>query len=86
MKRRGNGTGRKFGSKVDIRPPVPKITSFREVPFRKDAGMKERQEAAIYARVSTLNGQDPMMQTRELKEYCKRRGWTVVAEWGFRRK
>src|SRR5258708_14684143 len=34
--------------------------------------------AAIYARVSTLNGgQDPTMQTRELEEYCERRGWEV---------
>src|SRR5258708_2793360 len=34
--------------------------------------------AAIYARVSTLNGgQDPSMQTRELEEYCQRRGWDV---------
>jgi DNA invertase Pin-like site-specific DNA recombinase len=34
--------------------------------------------AAIYARVSTLNGgQDPTMQTRELEEYCQRRGWQL---------
>jgi DNA invertase Pin-like site-specific DNA recombinase len=34
--------------------------------------------AAIYARVSTLNGgQDPSMQTRELEEYCQRRAWQV---------
>ncbi|MFZ0738417.1 MAG: recombinase family protein [Candidatus Acidiferrales bacterium] len=34
--------------------------------------------AAIYARVSTLNGsQDPSMQTRELEEYCQRRGWQI---------
>jgi DNA invertase Pin-like site-specific DNA recombinase len=34
--------------------------------------------AAIYARVSTVNGgQDPTMQTRELEEYCHRRGWHV---------
>jgi DNA invertase Pin-like site-specific DNA recombinase len=34
--------------------------------------------AAVYARVSTLNGgQDSTMQTRELSEYCHRRGWTV---------
>jgi DNA invertase Pin-like site-specific DNA recombinase len=34
--------------------------------------------AAIYARVSTLHGgQDPTLQTRELKEYCQRRGWQV---------
>src|ERR1700739_535108 len=34
--------------------------------------------AAIYARVSTLNcGQDPSMQTRELAEYCQRKGWQI---------
>jgi DNA invertase Pin-like site-specific DNA recombinase len=36
--------------------------------------------AAIYARVSTFKGQDPTMQTRELREYCARRGWTVSDE------
>ena len=36
---------------------------------------------AIYARVSTLNGQDPQMQTRELKEYCQRRGWPIEGEY-----
>ena len=39
-------------------------------------------KAAIYARVSTANnGQDPTMQTRELREYCERRGWTVAGEY-----
>lgn len=34
--------------------------------------------AAVYARVSTIgHGQDPLMQTRELSEYCVRRGWGV---------
>jgi len=38
-----------------------------------------RTRAAIYARVSTgHNGQDPTMQTRELEEFCQRRGWEVV--------
>ena len=37
---------------------------------------------AIYARVSTTNhGQDVSMQTRELRDYCERRGWTVVGEY-----
>ena len=27
---------------------------------------------AIYARVSTNNGQDPEMQLRELRQYCER--------------
>jgi DNA invertase Pin-like site-specific DNA recombinase len=38
--------------------------------------------AALYARVSTANnGQDPSMQTRELREYCERRGWKVTGEY-----
>jgi len=37
---------------------------------------------AIYARVSTANnGQDPTMQTRELREYCERRGWQFAGEY-----
>ncbi len=36
---------------------------------------------AIYARVSTLNGQDPEMQLRELREYCQRRGMNLVDEY-----
>jgi DNA invertase Pin-like site-specific DNA recombinase len=36
----------------------------------------------IYARVSTTNhGQDVSMQTRELRDYCERRGWTVAGEY-----
>lgn len=38
-------------------------------------------KVAIYARVSTSNnGQDPAMQTRELRDYCERRGWTVARD------
>ncbi len=37
--------------------------------------------AAIYARVSTNNGQDPTVQTRELREYCQRRGWEIAGEY-----
>jgi DNA invertase Pin-like site-specific DNA recombinase len=37
---------------------------------------------AIYARVSTSNnGQDPTMQTRELREYAERRGWNKAGEY-----
>ena len=36
---------------------------------------------ALYARVSTLNGQDPEMQLSELREYASRRGWTVTTEY-----
>ena len=38
-------------------------------------------KVALYARVSTTNGQDPTMQTRELKEYCERRGWKMAGEY-----
>jgi predicted site-specific integrase-resolvase len=35
--------------------------------------------AALYARVSTNNGQqDPEMQLRELREYAERRGWQIA--------
>lgn len=36
---------------------------------------------ALYARVSTLNGQDPEMQLTELREYAVRRGWTIHGEY-----
>jgi DNA invertase Pin-like site-specific DNA recombinase len=37
---------------------------------------------AIYARVSTLNqGQDPGLQTSELREFAERRGWAIVGEY-----
>src|SRR5450755_2498236 len=36
---------------------------------------------ALYARVSTLNGQDPEMQLSELREYASRRGWTITSEY-----
>jgi DNA invertase Pin-like site-specific DNA recombinase len=36
---------------------------------------------ALYARVSTLNGQHPEMQLNELREYAARRGWVVTSEY-----
>ena len=45
---------------------------------RSNDGASAKVVAAVYARVSTLhNGQDPAVQTRELAEYCQRRGWEV---------
>ena len=38
------------------------------------------KRAAIYARVSTHNGQNPEMQLGEVRDYCKRRDWTVSGE------
>ena len=43
---------------------------------------REISRVAVYARVSTANnGQDPTMQTRELEEYCQRRGWEVAGSY-----
>ncbi len=39
------------------------------------------KRAAIYARVSTHNGQNPEMQLGEVRTYCARRGWEVVQEY-----
>jgi DNA invertase Pin-like site-specific DNA recombinase len=36
---------------------------------------------ALYARVSTLNGQNPQLQLAELREYAQRRGWEVYSEY-----
>ena len=49
-------------------PPARQFTPASHTPIR----------AAIYARVSTVSEQDPTVQTRELEEYCARRGWRVV--------
>src|ERR1035437_9713420 len=37
--------------------------------------------AALYARVSTNNGQIPEMQLGELREYCQRRGLEICGEY-----
>jgi DNA invertase Pin-like site-specific DNA recombinase len=36
---------------------------------------------ALYARVSTLNGQNPQLQLDELRQYAQARGWTVYSEY-----
>jgi len=39
-------------------------------------------KTALYVRVGTSNnGQDPMVQLRDLREYAERRGWTVAWEY-----
>jgi DNA invertase Pin-like site-specific DNA recombinase len=54
--------------------------SHRKNEAREKGGALVR--VAIYARVSTANnGQDPTMQTRELKEYAERRGWELAGEY-----
>jgi DNA invertase Pin-like site-specific DNA recombinase len=40
----------------------------------------EHMRAAIYGRVSTTN-QDTDLQMREVREFAKRRGWTVAGEY-----
>ena len=57
---------------------VSPTEQFQPVPNPSTASMKR---AALYARVSTPNGQNPEMQLRELREYCDRRGWQVFSEY-----
>jgi len=55
------------------RPNLPQDTSIGKSP-------EKAFRVAVYARVSTANnGQDPTMQTRELEEYCQRRGWEIAS-------
>jgi DNA invertase Pin-like site-specific DNA recombinase len=37
--------------------------------------------AVLYSRVSTNNGQDPEVQSREIREYCQRRVWRLADEY-----
>jgi DNA invertase Pin-like site-specific DNA recombinase len=39
------------------------------------------KRAAIYARVSTNNGQNPEMQLQEVRQYCARREMAIVREY-----
>src|SRR6201997_5844405 len=41
----------------------------------------DSMRVAIYARVSTTNGQSPEMQLSDLREYASRRGWETFAEY-----
>src|SRR5229473_7826992 len=51
-------------------------------PARATATEAQKMKAALYARVSTTNhGQDPQLQTREMREYCQRRGWEIAGEY-----
>lgn len=48
----------------------------------KHSASKPPIRAALYARISTLNhGQDPEVQLGEIREFCKRRGFTVAGEY-----
>jgi DNA invertase Pin-like site-specific DNA recombinase len=45
-------------------------------------GADLERRAVLYSRVSTLHhGQDPEVQSREIREYCQRRGWPLVGEY-----
>src|SRR5215472_1061188 len=61
-----------------------RVTRGRHAPMRSLANIETIRpiRAALYARVSTANnGQDPTLQTRELREYCERRGWQIEREY-----
>ncbi len=51
---------------------------FQSIPKPSTTSMKR---AALYARVSTHNGQNPEMQLAELRSYCQRRGLEIAGEY-----
>ncbi len=50
-------------------------------PFQKGQETRTSKRAALYARVSTLSGQNPEMQLCELREHTFRRGWAITGEY-----
>jgi DNA invertase Pin-like site-specific DNA recombinase len=42
---------------------------------------REQLKIAVYARVSTKNGQNPEMQLAELREYIRNRKWKIAGEY-----
>jgi DNA invertase Pin-like site-specific DNA recombinase len=56
-------------------------TTERTITYSFPQEDQDINRVALYARVSTLNGQDPEMQLRELREYASRRGWVVDKEY-----
>jgi len=58
---------------------LPRPASVPAYPLRRHGGSGMR--VALYARVSTLNGQHPEMQLSELRAYGARRGWQIVGEY-----
>ena len=57
---------------------VPPTEQFQPIPNPATTSMKR---AALYARVSTQNCQNPEMQLAELRSYCDRRGLEIADEY-----
>ena len=78
------GFGSGFAERFDHRWPrvVGRVTledsrvTWEDKPMAPTA--KSNTRAAIYARVSTRNGQSTENQLRELKAVARRHGWTVA--------
>src|SRR6266480_849414 len=49
--------------------------------MNQTSGFHKITRVALYARVSTLHGQDPELQLSELREHAIRRGWTVYRDY-----
>src|ERR1700686_5360554 len=57
--------------KTSTQAPFPQVVRGADLDRR----------AVLYSRVSTNHGQDPEVQSREIREYCLRRGWALVGEY-----
>jgi DNA invertase Pin-like site-specific DNA recombinase len=74
------GTFGRFGTRSEaFQETAFTVGEIGRTAFRKERGQAMKR-AAIYARVSTNNGQNPEMQLIELRAYCEKRGWEVAGE------
>ena len=65
------------GMEASATESVERMSSYLGTPSNHPV----HRRIALYARVSTLHGQDPEMQLRELPEYADHRGWEISGEY-----
>jgi hypothetical protein len=61
--------------------PAPQVFCSPHSFNRKTGRYMKQLRAALYARISTSNGQqDPEMQLRELRQFAAARGWPIIEQ------
>ena len=75
-----HGIGEEAYEKFASNPPRGGPASHSQIQKARHP-VKSPERVALYARVSTHNGQDPEVQLRDLREYAGRRGLEIVKEY-----
>jgi hypothetical protein len=74
------GTFGRFGTRSEaFQKAAFTVGKVGRTAFGKERGQAMKR-AAIYARVSTNNGQNSEMQLIELRAHCEKRGWEIAGE------